>query len=108
MKRREETNVYQVEELLGRAAMMTKYGHVKFRELYTALREAAMKGGPCEFRFNHWLIHYNIKDEYGNFRLHWHVVNGVTGRHQVFDQKDWVSPRGNVQWRKLASAMKRV
>ena len=40
MKKREETNVYQVEELLGRAAMMTKYGHVKFRELYTALRKA--------------------------------------------------------------------
>ena len=108
MKKREETNVYQVEELLGRAAMMTKYGHVKFRELYTALREAAMKGGPCEFRFNHYLLHYNVKDEFGNFLLHWHCVNGVTGRSKIFLNKDYVSPRGNVLWRKMASDMKKV
>ena len=108
MKRREETNVYQVEELLGRAAMMTKYGHIKSRELCTILRGAAMKGGPVEFRFNHHLIHYNVKDEFGNFKLHWYVVNGISGKHQIFYNKDWVSDNGQVLWRKLAGAMQKV
>ena len=104
----EERNFYKVEELLQRAARMTKLQHEHLQDLCTVLRETAMKGGPADVRFNHWLIHYNILDEFGTFKLHWIVCNGVTGRSKTFFTKDWVSKSGNVMWRKLASAMVKV
>ena len=107
-RQREERNYYNVKELLGEAVRMTKLQHEHMNDLSTVLRETAMRGGPAEVRLNHWLIHYNVLDEFGNFKLHWIVCNGVTGRHKTFYTKEWVSKSGNVMWRKLAYAMGKV
>ena len=101
-------NIYSIDKLLGRAVRMTKYGHMNFKELCSALRELAMKGCPAEMMFNEYLIHFNSKDEYGNFRLHFYVVNKVTGSCKVFETKAYVGASGKVMWRRLGSDMIRV
>ena len=108
MEKRENRNFYRVEDLLGEAARMTKTNHYHKSDLYSMLREVAMKGCPAEFKFNYHLIHYNIKDECGIFKLHWVVVNGISGRQKIFFTKDFINDNGSVMWRRLAGEMNKV
>lgn len=106
-KKDTEKNYFNIEDLLERSVRMNKTGHKHGSELKTILRAVATKG-PTEFRFNYHLIHYNIKDEYGNFKLHWLVCNGITGNHQVFFTKDYIGKTGKVRWIDLARDMRKV
>lgn len=107
-KKREERNIYDLNALLGESLRITKYDRMNQQDLYKVLREVAMRSTPAEFRYNHLLIHYNVKDEWENFKLHWIVTNRLSGRQKIFNTVDYVGKTGRILWKKLGGEMNKV
>ena len=79
-----------------------------YKELYKKLEEVANTGKPTEFQFNYLRIRFCTKDKYQRFCLHWEVANALSGLKKTFYQKDFVGKKGGVNWRRLASAIRRA
>lgn len=102
-------NLYSTNSALRRAVRsLTQFKEEKANTLPGKLRDVATAGHPCEFQFNHLRIRYLTKDETGVFRLYWLVTNAISGRQRYLYNIDYVSPRGRILWRKMASDMKKV
>lgn len=105
----ETSNRYKEDAVLSRAVKaLSTVGKDNWRKLPGLLRETACKGKPCEFQHNHLRIRYCTKDDLGQFKLHWLVSNGISGRQQYFYNKDWVGENGQIRWMSLAKAIRRV
>lgn len=79
-----------------------------YKELYKKLEEVANTGKPTEFQYNYFRIRYCTKDKFCKFCLHWEVANAISGLKKTFYQKDFVGKKGGVNWRSLASAIRRA
>lgn len=87
---------------------MTEQGRRYYQDLPKVLREVAETGKPAEFQFNHYRIRHLIRDEIGNLRLSWIVADGITHKVAEFFNKDYVSDKGNILWKKMAMDMRKV
>lgn len=106
---RKKNNFYTPNKVLSRAIEdLSKIGQRKVRELPGELRKVAEKGVPDEIQFNQWRLRYCIKDREGVFKLHWFVVNAISGNNTIIYNKDYIGKTGKMRWRDLASAVKKV
>lgn len=81
---------------------------MEFTKFYNMLSELARTGKPGEFFYKDKHIRYHTKDEHGKHKLFWLVTNGISGRQAYFYNMDYVTPKGRVKWRRMASDMKKV
>jgi hypothetical protein len=79
-----------------------------YKDLYKKLEEVAKTGTPTEFQHNYFRIRYNTRDKFHKFCLYWEVANAISGRKRIIYQKDYVSEKGSVRWKRLASDIRRV